>query len=763
MESIQDTTLAALVHRVNLREARWQETYVDAMVTYVLLQSQKECRNAADIVKGIQQLHVAPVEIYVTEVEESVARLKASHKIVEGAAGSLRLSDKCQAEATASVREWQQLEAAVRDEWLGSVHAKYPPISPDDLDSLWRSLIDGFVAPVVLSCGAASVRLMGGAAKRTLEPPIDIKRALANSLAGLPETLREAAECSFTAFLDTDGRRRQYLMGLVSLVFNLYSLALPKTALEQVSAKHPLDLTLLLDTNLLYSLLGIDDTVFNQAVGDLVAIARKAKEYSGGKVAVRLRCDESTIAEFCSGLEYRASRWGGVIPSDVVAETANEVCQLDGVLRAYLHQIEETHEQVSMADFVNVKIETLRPYLSSQGVEVVTSLSATAFSQQELDNDIAAWTLRLSKKGMPRGPARLRHDVELWHSVQLSRSSFKTGSTSFLQPLYVLTCDNQFIDFDRWKTEEQLQLEPDKAICMLPTTLFHMLSIFVPRTDDFDRAFLHSLRTPMLGTRENGTEQVAEKIVRTIAAWHSVSREIAVATLSDRVLLSAASKAQSPEDVAGLLNTSLTEQLEALENLRKQDLEKMRGETADAIQLRDGSIQELQKRLNSQNAQVAALQSNFDTVNAQLTQMKVETEISGAAAALRKQRILQALSNGAWSALIGAFAYLILKGYTYATWLSGLERVLVSATCSLGLFLSRYARGPHPHVERKIATWVLTACALVLTVSLWVHHRGEASRVLAVLTALEPAIFLIQSLLWVWRKVATPGKHQDDA
>lgn len=762
MESIQDTTLAALVHRVNLREARWQETYVDGMVTYILLQSQKECGNAAGILKGIQQLHVAPVEIYVTEVEESVARLKATHRIVEGAASSLRLSDKCRAEAAASVRDWQQLEADVREEWLASVHAKYTAISPDELDSLWRLLIDGFVAPVILNCGAASVRIMGGTAQRTLEPPIDIKRALASSLASLPETLREAAECSFPAFLDADGRRRQYLMGLVSLVFNLYSLALPKTVLEQVSAKHPLDLTLLLDTNLLYSLLGIDDTVFNQAVGDLVAIARKAKEYSGGRVAVRLRCDESTIAEFCSGLEYRASQWGKVIPSDVVAETAGEVCQLDGVLRAYFREIEETHEQISMADFVHVKIQTLRPFLSSQNVEVVTSLAATAFSQQELNDDISEWTLRLSKRGAPRGHARLTHDVELWHSVQLLRSSFKTGPGSFLQPLYILTCDNQFIDFDRWKTEEQLQLKPDKAICMLPTALFHTLSIFVPRTDDFDRAFLHSLRMPILGTRENGIEEVAESIVRTIASWHSVPREIAVATLSDEALLSAASKAKSPEDVAGLVNNSLAEQLEALEISHKQELERIRGETASAIKLRDTSIQELQGSVNCQSTELAALRLEFCTVNTQLTQMKTEAQTSKESAAIRKQRIGQALGRGAWSVLVGAFVYLLLKGNTYVVWLSDLERMLVSAICALTLFWARYTRGPHPNIEGNAAMGALTACAFVLAISLYIHHQNDATRVIAGLAALETAVFTIRAVTWLVKKISARSKHRDD-
>jgi len=762
VEPMQDMTLAALVHSVNLREKRWQDDYIDDLVIYVLLQPRSSCNTAADVQRRIQELHLAPVEVYVTEVEESISRLKTGHRIVEGIAGSLALSQSCLVEANRKIREWQELESAVRDEWLCSIHDMYPTVLREALDSLWISLIDGFVAPVILVCGAESVRIMGGTSKRGLESTSDIKRALAGALARLPEPLRAVAECTFPAFLDAEGHRRRYLMGLVSLVFNLYSLDLPTAVLEQVSAKHPVDLSLLLDTNLLYSLLGLDNTIFNQAVSDLVAIARKAREYSQGKVVVRLRCDESTIEEFCTSLESRASRWGDISPSDTVAQIAGETCPLDGVVRAYFRQIEETHEQISMSDFVKVKIQSLQAFLSSQSVDIVASLPIASFVAQDIENDIGSWNAMLVKKSITRPHSVLHHDVVLWHSVQQLRQSYTTKSGSFLEPIYLLTCDNHFIDFDRSKTGPQLASEPNKAICMLPATLFHMLSIFVPRSDDFDRAFLRSLRMPVVGTHDNGIERAAEDIVRTLASWKSVPREVAVATLSDKALLNAASKAKSPEDVAGLVNNSLAEQLEALEISHKQELERIRGETASAIKLRDTSIQELQGSVNCQSTELAALRLEFCTVNTQLTQMKTEAQTSKESAAIRGQRIGQALGRGAWSVLVGAFAYLLLKGNTYVVWLSDLERMLVSAICALTLFWARYTRGPHPNIEGSAATGVLTACAFVLAISLYIHHQNDATRVIAGLTALDTAVFAIRAVTWLVKKTSSRSKHRDD-
>jgi hypothetical protein len=755
-------TLAALVHSVNLRERHWQDDYIDDLVIYALLQPRSSCSTATDVQRSIQGLHLAPVEVYVTEVEESISRLKTSERIVEGVNSSLTLSQSCLVEANKKIREWQELESVVRAEWLGSIHDMYPALLREALDSLWISLIDGFVAPVILVCGAESVRIMGGPSKRGLESTSDIKRVLARALARLPEPLRAVAECTFPVFLDAEGRRRRYLMGLVSLVFNLYSLDLPTAVLEQVSAKRPVDLSLLLDTNLLYSLLGLDNAIFNQAVSDLVAIARKAQEYSQGKVVVRLRCDESTIEEFCTSLESRASRWGNVVPSDTVAEIANESCPLDGVVRAYFRQIEETHEQISMSDFVKVKIQSLRAFLSSRNVEIVASLPSTSFVAQDIDNDISSWNATLVKKDIARPRPVLHHDVVLWHSVRQLRQSYTTKSGSFLEPIYLLTCDNQFIDFDRSKTGPQLASEPNKAICMLPATLFHMLSIFVPRTDDFDRAFLRSLRMPIVGAHDNGVERAAEDIVRTLASWKSVPREVAVATLSDKALLNAASKAKSPEDVAGLVNNSLAEQLEALEISHKQELERIRGETASAIKLRDTSIQELQGSVNCQSTELAALRLEFCTVNTQLTQMKTEAQTSKESAAIRKQRIGQALGRGAWSVLVGAFVYLLLKGNTYVVWLSDLERMLVSAICALTLFWARYTRGPHPNIEGNAAMGALTACAFVLAISLYIHHQNDATRVVAGLAALETVVFTIRAVTWLVKKISARSKHRDD-
>ena len=404
-------------------------------------------------------------------------------------------------------------------------------------------------------------------------------------------------------FLDPkDGDVRSYILQYLNTYFLIESSSLSSESLkliERTMAKTP-TFNVLLDTNFLFYLLDLDDGQF-QSVSDLL---RRLISNVRSRVRINLYVLPITVQEAKSKLLQEAKALSEIRATSELSNAAVKSGMVSGITGRFFKEAVKTKYGLNASDYFRPYINNTIQVLKSKGIELLDEKAEDLKTLQEVQDDIsrqkAFYKSQKNVSGRWRGKsdAVIEHDILLWHFTKSKRPD------SYVSPIeanyWLISIDSSLMGFDRFKMR-LYQTSP--AVCVSPSAFIQMLQLWLPRTPEFERAIISSIRPLLTQTFESEAEEMTLSILRTVSMFEDVGNldsEVIVNTLTDESLHERL-KTQKEHDDIELVRSSLAEQFEN----QKQKLESLQQLVEDKEKSIDSLYSQLEtveteSRLNQQ-------------------------------------------------------------------------------------------------------------------------------------------------------------------
>jgi hypothetical protein len=443
-----------------------------------------------------------------------------------------------------TVEDAKALEARVKERWLSGVATSHSSL---DRGAVWGAL-HTYLSAAFRRHGIQTVALIDPS---TLSPSSHLE-SLSNLLrtavsqAIAPGQAEEAKSVisSFFAEAASDTERQAYIAQLADGAFNYFSLTVEPAIAKQFRSNLR-ELTLFLDTNFLFGILGLH-THSQTAVSEDLLHAVEVH-----KLPFRLRYHPRTFREMTSTLSHyegllRAKHW-----SRDLSRAAIKSKNLSGIELRYhtLNAEVGMDPEAFLAQFRHLDV-----LLKGQRIDIFNS---TADRQMERATLLAEYQEFLNAKGREKARETVEHDTTVLDAVRAQRSR----ATSTLDAgALLLTCDYSLYEFD----SVQSRSGSTPATAVTPNLFWQLLRPFLPRDGNFERSFAETFAVPEFRTIGSGSAAACSRVLQILASYDRVPEAIATKILSNDLLLERLRRVDSPQIVQKEVELALAAELETL-------------------------------------------------------------------------------------------------------------------------------------------------------------------------------------------------------
>lgn len=620
--------LVALIHHVELSESGWYDQLLDQLIISSLYLNPDACNH-----EGVRASLKSSFGFAVNEdtFRKSIRRLKKSNKLIEVNNQQFHLTDESMQETESKVADNSLLDERVASRFKALVVEHSSTLDPEDC---WGSFCSDCLEPLIKKLGARTYELI---TVPTYSGP-DV-HSIVGCTDNYPPEMRTTIHAIMTDFLDPENQDvRNFILNRLHCHLLTLAVSLPEQSLSKLvsASKSNLQLKLFLDTNFLFSLLKLRDHPANSVATEMVQLLDEIRNYVHSKLYVfpptideahrTLRGFQRDLSdvEFTPRLGQIATR----IPSGKGSGFRAQFLRKAATARHKLSA--KTYLDPYLSDFVSV--------LRGFGLEIFNERVDPLFESNDVLDDInAEQEFQHDHYPMERQKRleAIRHDVVLWHFA------FKKRSVRVQSPLdaiyWVVTLDNNLVRFDREKLESQ---EVSRVpICVHPAILMQMLRLWVPRTQLFDTAMLHSVRSLLPQASETDVEGVILKILQSLSRFEGVDQlpeETISSVLLNRALRSGMVDATAPDQQNHLVRDALLDDLRSarhrvdeIQQRHDKELQKARN-VADKLrhsqQLDRKNFDRLQSQLQDERMWRTKLESEVDDVKQERDVVRMERD-----------------------------------------------------------------------------------------------------------------------------------------
>lgn len=521
------------------------------------------------------------LDIVVHEIKDVITRLKEREIIKD--VGYLTLSGSSRLKVESKIKKSRMLEDSVKETWQAELSEKYPNLN---FQNAWYSL-QKYLAFAFQRHGIQAISL--------LNPAIEIPEDYTNSLSSiLSSVINEKfendqhvdARNAISEFMATTGNtptRAQYISQLADGAFIYFNLTIPPEVAINFQDKLN-DLSIFLDTNFLFGILGID-------VGPQVAVSNELiRVINNYSLPFTLLTHERTIEELVTSInskerELKSRNW-----SKSISRAAAQSRYLSGVELMYHQRYAETGIDVE-SFFAPYKHPDL--LIKEKGIEIYSNHET---DRHEVHLLIAEYQDFLDELNKSKMYELIDHDMTVLHRVKTLRSE----STSTLDARAIfMTCDFTLYRFDSNYCKEKDNL----VSTVLPNVFWQIIRPYIPSNELFDKAFAETFAIPEFRTIDSSAAKACSKMLHILAGFKDFPEETATKMLSNDLLIHQLELAETDQEFQAYVDAEIVRENEALLNKNK--------ELIDHIKSKENKLQENQERLEISKAEVDKLSSTI--------------------------------------------------------------------------------------------------------------------------------------------------------
>lgn len=598
--------IRSLIHHVELHRSGWWDRALDRLVLVTLWR-----KAPASIDEVAQSLAALDGRLSSERVGEIITREEASGVIVPVADGRYKVSEEVDRSLRAELEGVEASEERVRELLIALVAEAGIDADPVEL---WRDFERLFMRPLVHEAGARVYDVLSSGADLDAAVP-----SYGEILKPLCDRYGHEIRAVLVALLDPSNVDvRSYVLRTLNADFVGEAAGLDAGVLEGLRASRgrPDRVRIFLDTNFLFSFLGLHDNPSNDVAGDLIQLIDRAKS----TIKIELFVLPVTVDETRRVLREVMSRLKGIVPRRNLALAARELSSTGLVARFLDAAASHRGGVLTPEDFFGPYESNLVPVLRERGVELFNAdLDGLTMDQAVIDDihDQAEVQGRVRKRGSKTYESNL-HDMVLWHFVNRQRPA---GQDSPLEVgNWVCTVDYGLVSFDRHKRRRSRR----PPVCLTPSSLVQLLQFWAPRSDELDKALVGAIREPLLFLDfDLGTEQATLRILRSISRFEGVG-DLEPSTIFN-ILTNDALRARletgtelSSEQETDLIEGTVIEEARRLE----RELSNLEAEKADLADRSRIDLEEKAREAEGLRGMLAARDTDVSTLSQEVDDLR---------------------------------------------------------------------------------------------------------------------------------------------
>jgi len=636
--------LVSLVHHVELNKAGWWERGIQRFAVAAVWLSGKNLTTLelGDELKAQFSMSVPP-----SAVEEQVRVLLDAGTLVRLPDGKLKVSEGALSEFQKCVDEAEQVEAQAKLRFERIVEQLCPSLHRAHV---WREFNEKLITPLVSSIGARTYELISGGSAVLEKAP-----GMAEYLGCYAVEVQPLLRAAVLTFLDPkDAVIRSFILRQLNAYFFVEAGGLESKALLALAkaSMQPPSFAVFLDTNFLFSILELHENPSNEAAQYLIQLLADLK----GKISCKLYVFPKTLDEIKGVIAFHRDLLKGLDLAPSLAAAALDA-DLTGVARKFAETATKATSTLRAEDYFSPYLTDLIPILRKRGIEFFNQRVDGYATRQDVVDDLLD-QLEFEKKFKEKAKtyAQLEHDMILWHFVTDKRPAHLESPLE--AKYWIVTVDYHFLGFDQFKRK---QLQGRVPVCLHPTALIQMLQFWIPRSEDFEKAVLGSLRWPFLYQEfDVGAERMTIRILEVLSRFENAGdlpRDVLGAILVNDALRQKLALEKNVEKQIELVKEALVEENQrvraqlALEREQKEQLER-------DLARKSQSVVELERSANSRELELGETRKELQ--DSEVVRKELEERLVRVEKDLHRMTTEAKEKTEFWAYLLGCFIGLLL-------------------------------------------------------------------------------------------------------
>lgn len=476
------------------------------------------------------------------EIDQSLQRLVATGDVIEKQ-GFYTLETKKEGLLKKLNADTRVKEREIYNAWISDILHRYPELTEENQSNLIDDL-KVYLYRLFLQNGVDCVTYINPGRKTTSNT--GAYEELFNLLPTRSKKLADIRRIEFPRFLkDADTERRIYFANLLDGTFVYQIIQIDPESLKIVR-KNLKNYVLYLDTNILYSLLGLKDSRQSSAIEKSLALARGL----GIKFVVSTR----TVEEMRHSIEAQTA---ALLSSPSVrrslAEIGADMSEEESLTTAYWRSYAKTG--ISKEDFIE-RFRNIADLLSNKQVNIVKETFRPVAKSIRAEKVFLNSTITVKKSD-----SVAEHDA--YHYLLISHLREQAAKTNNAKRYWFLSWDNQLALY-----AEKKRKEGEVSFMYLPHQLVQILRLYTQRTADYDETFLDLFARPQIKSAQNVvSNDFAEKVLAKVSSFADLPEELAVKIMLDSGFISNLANKSSSEfdkEVEKEIDTRVNRQLQDL-------------------------------------------------------------------------------------------------------------------------------------------------------------------------------------------------------
>lgn len=511
MKSTRNTE--RIIEILDLLNNEQRSTTIDKYITYII-----SSLNEASIEEIISFTQVEfEISLSGAEVSEATNQLvKNSQLVLIGE--KYKLTESAKVSISTHIEAGNQQEQKLKDSFCKNILSITDvDLTEEELNHLFKEF-KGYIHENFFFYGQSAINILSRNDQNTQNLTTQqVFKVFSNNL---PHKLRKV----FYTYIEnlasnSSASELRYYESLADRAEQFFALGLSKELAQELAAFQPLDWTILVDTNFLFSALKIHANTENPAVDSLLKIINENKDY----FKINFYYLKPTYKEL---LKIKPVLRDFVHSQILTTNQINVALQsenLDSFTKAYyqnqlLHGNASQHPTTIVDNAISIlrskKIEIYNGKV--KGVEQESSHFMDAisdYSKYQGTMNEARIERRFYAEVRYKNIDQLEHDVYLREAILSLREQRQTATSTYFQDCKVfgLTLDFGLINYDKHAGRRENGHESFIPSFLTPSYLLKKLYKFLPViSDDYRKAFLSSIASPVFSNADIQKSQASQ-------------------------------------------------------------------------------------------------------------------------------------------------------------------------------------------------------------------------------------------------------------
>lgn len=513
MKKVLPKEITSLIHHITLNEQGWWDKTIQRLIISAFGSNAKKQLSSTELKNFINKNYDSHIDD--DKLKRQLEKLCSSQSIIKSSPDVYILSEREIINFNEDISKFEKTEEAVEFEFLEIIQKHCNKNEQKQIT--WEIFNNKVLVPILYEFGAKTYELITGEGIE-LKSNYKFKKFLSD----FPKDRHVIIQDAIIDFLNPlNPLVRELVLRKLNAYFFLEAIKLSTSAINKINqtSKKQVIFKVFVDTNFLFSFLGLHENPSNEAAKSLLDIITKIKN----KVKIHLYIAPITVVETKKVIINEERKLTDVRATQLLSSVAiNQIS--NGFAKKYFEECKKSNQSIKASDYFEPYLDNLITVLRDKGVELYNTNKIEDYSVDQRVIDDILDQQKFEKENFKTRPHLqksyeiLEHDYVLWHFVNDLRPSYVESADG--AGAFITTVDFRFINFDRNKRKINKIKIP---VCIHPTNLIQILQLWIPRDEEFDIAVLSNLRFPFLFTEfDSETENTTIKIIEQLSRYENI-------------------------------------------------------------------------------------------------------------------------------------------------------------------------------------------------------------------------------------------------